>query len=257
MITTKFLGLKLTMVDLQEIVDHVKKETLPKQRSIQLITLNPEMMVETKRSELFKEVVTRSNWVVPDGIGIVLAMRLLSVCKKEAFSKKLIPKRIAGTDLIYELAKNLQTSGKFFLFGGTDGVAKKVSVNLQKLFPHIKIVGTERGYNFTDKHIIDKIKKTKPNIILVALGSPKQELWINENLHRMPSVKLAIGVGGAFDYISGKIKRAPLLIRKIGLEWMWRLLKQPWRIQRVFRATVFFAYIIIKEKYFRPNKAQI
>jgi len=256
--TIKFLGLKLIMVDLQEIIDHVRREeALSMQRSIQLITLNPEMMVEAKRNELFKEVVTRSNWVVPDGVGIVLAMRFLSVCRKEVFSKKLILKRITGTDLIYELAKNLETEGRFFLFGGVDGITNKVSVNLQKLFPHIKIVGIEQGYNFIDEDIVRKIRKTEPNILLVALGSPKQEMWINRNLHRMPSVKLAIGVGGAFDYISGKIKRAPLPIRKIGLEWMWRLLKQPSRIQRIFRATVFFACIILKEKYFRPNKTQI
>jgi N-acetylglucosaminyldiphosphoundecaprenol N-acetyl-beta-D-mannosaminyltransferase len=253
--TIKFLGLKLVMVDLQEIVDCIRKGGLPKRRSVQLITLNPEMIVDAKRNELFKEVVTRSDWMVSDGVGIILAMRFLSI--KGFFSKRSIPKRITGTDLIYGLAKNLEMEGKFFLFGGTDGVAKKASINLKKLFPHIKIVGIERGYNFTDEYIIDKIKKAQPNIILVALGSPKQELWISENLHKMPSVKLAIGVGGAFDYISGKIKRAPLLVREIGLEWMWRLLKQPWRIQRVFRATVFFAYIILKEKYFRSNKAQI
>lgn len=254
---TSFLGLRFIMVDLQEIINNAKKKEFFKQKAVQLVTLNPEMIVEARRNELFKKVLIKSKWIVPDGIGIVLAMRFLSAHKKENFHKHLISKRIAGVDLIYELAKNLQTNGRFFLFGGTNGVAKRVSINLQNFFPHIRITGTEQGYNFKDKDIIDKIIKTKPNILLVALGSPKQELWINENLHKMPSVKLAIGVGGAFDYISGKVKRAPLFIRKIGLEWMWRLLKQPWRIRRVFSATISFTCIILKEKYFNSNKAQI
>lgn len=250
-----FLGLRFIIVDLQEIINQTKEKRLYRQKGIQLITLNPEMVVEAKRNELFKKVLTKSDWMVPDGIGIVLAMRFLSARREGV--KQLVLKRITGVDLIYELVKNLQTSDKFFLFGGANGVAKKVSINLQKLFPCVKIVGIEQGYNFTDEGIIEKIKKTKPNILLVALGSPKQEIWISKNLHRMPSVKLAIGVGGAFDYISGKIKRAPLFVRKIGLEWVWRLLKQPWRIKRVFKATILFMNIVLREKYFRSSKTQI
>jgi N-acetylglucosaminyldiphosphoundecaprenol N-acetyl-beta-D-mannosaminyltransferase len=87
-----------------------------------------------------------------------------------------------------------------------------------------------------------------PDVLFVAFGMGKQEKWINENLRKLPSVKIVMGVGGAFDYISGVISRAPLFLRRIGLEWLYRLARQPSRIKRIFNATVVFAYFLIKNK---------
>ena len=96
-----------------------------------------------------------------------------------------------------------------------------------------KIVGAENGYQDFN-NVIEKINIARPDILLVGLGSPKQEKFIYENLSKMPSVKLAVGVGGAFDFISGRVKRAPKILQKIGMEWLWRLFVQPQRIKRIF-----------------------
>ena len=98
------------------------------------------------------------------------------------------------------------------------------------------------------KKVIKKINKAKPKILLVGLGSPKQEKWIYENLAKIPSVKVAIGVGGAFDFISGRIKRAPEFLQKIGLEWLWRLVLQPWRIKRVSKGVIGLSWLVLKSK---------
>jgi len=106
-------------------------------------------------------------------------------------------------------------------------------------------------YNKLNNELIQSINKAQPDILFVAFGAPKQEKWIYENLKKMPSVKLAMGVGGSFDFISGKVKRAPLIFQKAGLEWFWRLILEPWRFRRIYNATVKFGWLVLKDKYFR------
>ena len=112
------------------------------------------------------------------------------------------------------------------------------------------VVDYEHGYQ-DEKKVVDKINLVKPDILLVGLGSPKQEKFIYENLKKMPSVKLAIGVGGAFDFISGHVKRAPHILQKIGLEWLWRLALEPKRIKRIYNGVFKLGFLVIKEKIFR------
>ena len=132
---------------------------------------------------------------------------------------------------------------------------------MSKKYNYLNIVGAETGIpnskfqipnsnnDKLNEELIQRINKTKPDIIFVAFGSPKQEEWIHESLKRIPSVKLAIGVGGSFDFISGKTKRAPLIFQKLWLEWLWRLILEPRRIGRIYNATVKFSWLIFKRSF--------
>ena len=238
------LGVNVDFLSMAETITKIK-DFLKQDRGQHIITFNPEMAVRAQKDKEFKEIINKAALVLPDGIGLVWAGRL----SKRKNEKKIIKlQRITGVDLVYKMAEVLKEKGRFFLFGSEEEVAHKTGKKLTALYPEIKISGTASGYNYTDKDIIKKINKTKANILFVTLGSPKQEKWIAKNLSEMPFVKIAIGVGGAFDFISNKTKRAPLWVRTYGLEWFWRLLRQPWRLKRIYAAIIIFPYLIIKDK---------
>jgi len=182
-----------------------------------------------------------------DGIGLIHAAKFLG--------KKL--HRITGVDLVGFLAELAeQKKYPIYLLGGAEQTAQKTAVVLKETFPQINIVGAESGglvspdcKTVSDQNIIEKINKAKPKILLVAFGQVKQEKWIFSNLDKLSSVRLAIGVGGTFDYICGNVKRAPLNFRNFGLEWLYRLLTQPKRFARIFKAIVTFSFF----KIFRNN----
>jgi len=165
---------------------------------------------------------------------------------------------ITGTDLVPEICHLLSAipakagiSWKIFLIGGYGNVPKLTAEKLMRNY-HVETrhgASLKINYSaFEENEIIDKINKEKPQILFVALNHPRAQKWIDENLEKMPSVKLAIGVGGAFDYISGKIKRAPRCWRSLGLEWLYRLLRQPKRLKRIFTATVVFPIRVFRSK---------
>ena len=186
-----------------------------------------EFIVRAQKDKEFRNILNSADFCLCESRGLWLAARFL---------KKPIKETIHGVDLIYYLR------GKIFLLGGKEGVAEKVKEKLDA-----KVVGMEHGYQNLEK-VIEKINKAKPDILLVGLGSPKQEKWIYENLAKMPSVKVAIGVGGAFDFISGRVKRAPVFVQKISLEWLWRLALQPWRVKRIYNGVIKFGWLALKEK---------
>jgi len=186
-----------------------------------------EFIVRAQKDEEFRNILNSADFCLCEGKGLWLMARFL---------KKPIKEPISGVDLIHNLR------GRIFLLGGKEGVAKKVKEKL-----NTKVVGTEHGHQDLKK-VIKKINKAKPEILLVGLGSPKQEKWIYENLAKMPSVKMAVGVGGAFDFISGRVKRAPKFLQKIGLEWLWRLILQPWRIKRVFEGVFGLSWLVVRTK---------
>ena len=187
-------------------------------------------------------------------------------------------KRIPGVDFMLDICNLAAEKDKtvYLLGSGSDEVVKKTAENLQTQFPNLKIVGYDKGPELRetchsrksgnpvddclDSHLhgndsedIDKINAAQPDILFVAFGMGKQEKWIYENLSKMPGVKIAMGVGGSFDYISGKIKRAPLFLRRLGLEWMYRLVREPQRFKRIFNATVKFTYLVLKSKFLISN----
>lgn len=130
----------------------------------------------------------------------------------------------------------------FYLLGGTKEVCEKTRENLRKMYPNIKIIGNHDGYldDENEQEVIDEINSLKPNVLFVAMGAPKQEKWIYENRHKL-KVDIATGQGGTFDYEAGRIKRAPVFIQKIGMEWLWRLILEP---KRIIRMSVLPVYVL-------------
>lgn len=209
-----------------------------------IFTPNPEMLVDAQTDTYFQEVLNKGNLNLCDGKGI----QLVATEKIE---------RITGVDFMIDLCGMAQKEGMsvYLLGSGFQDVVEKCKHELQKQFPGLKIVGTHPGlklanlptgqleYNTTQNDdILNDIIFSSPDILFVAFGHGKQEKWMYENLPHLPSVKIAMGVGGAFDYISHKIKRAPQWMRSIGLEWLYRLITQPQRIKRIYKATILFFY---------------
>jgi len=216
------------------------EEFLSDGRQHYIVTPNPEMVVAAEKDKEFLEILNKADLAVPDGFGLILASRYL---------RRPIPERIAGVDLMLDICKIAeQKNYSVFLLGAKEGLAKPEEVvrSLTKKFSRLKISSDILAREEANEKIIQKINLEKPEIIFVALGAGRQEKFIAENLNKILSVKIAMGVGGAFDFIAGKIKRAPKWLRKIGLEWLWRLFMQPWRFKRIFTATIKFSWKIIK-----------
>lgn len=229
-------------------------------------TPNPEFLVEANKNAEFKKVLQSADLSVPDGIGILWAATFLKVKSEKLkvknlwnvvktlswalFSpkriRKVLPERVCGSDLFLDLCREFE--GKIFLLGASEGIAKKTAKILKQRFPQIKIVGTFAGSPKKEEEqmITEKIQHSEAELLFVAYGSPKQELWIKRNLKKMPKVKVAMGIGGSFDFVAGRQKRAPKIMQKLGLEWLWRLIREPKRWKRIWNATVVFIRIIVK-----------
>jgi N-acetylglucosaminyldiphosphoundecaprenol N-acetyl-beta-D-mannosaminyltransferase len=236
-----------------------------------IATPNPEMVLAAQINPEFMRVLNSAYLSIPDGIGILWAATLQEQTRRDtSFSrllkgisslailmfrpkvfKRVFRERVTGVDFMESIcAISRGASATIFLLGAEPGVAEKTKQNLEAKYPGIKITGVLAG-SPSEKHeseIIEKISKAAPQILFVAYGSPAQELWIARNLQKLKSVKIAMGVGGAFDFISGHRRRAPAWMRNIGLEWLYRLIKQPSRIRRIWNATIKFPTKIIKGK---------
>lgn len=190
-----------------------------------VITLNAEIAYTARNDDKLRDVINHADLVTPDGIGIVWAGRKLGHNIKE---------RVTGIDMIYQICQRAEAKRwKLFLLGAAPGVAELAAQELAGLYPGLMIVGTRDGY-FSEQDIpviIREINQAAPQVLLVALGAPKQEFWIN-NYKQILKVPVCVGVGGSFDVLAGNKKRAPKIIIKLNLEWLYRLLAEPSRLKR-------------------------
>ncbi|MCR5833288.1 MAG: WecB/TagA/CpsF family glycosyltransferase [Selenomonadaceae bacterium] len=189
-------------------------------------TANAEMLMMSTHDAELNRILNAARLVVADGAGTVWAARHLG---------KSMPERVAGYDLVQELMKLAPSkSWKFFLFGSSPGIADKAKAKAEKLYPGIKIVGTRNGYFSAadEPEIIAQIKQAEPDILLAALGVPKQEKWLFAHMNEL-QVPVNIGVGGTFDVMAGAVKRAPLWMQRAHLEWLFRAMLQPSRAGRL------------------------
>ena len=171
------------------------------------------------------KILSRSDYNIPDGNGMILASRLLKTPRPEC---------ISGIDLGEALLHYAAEKGfGVFLFGGKEGVAEKAAAGLRSKIPTLKICGTADGYqNIGDTQILlDKINASGASLLYVCLGSPKQEKWIDENARSLPRVLLFMGLGGSLDVWSGNIARAPKALQNHGGEWAWRMIKDPKKLK--------------------------
>lgn len=228
----KIFGVKINNISFDEAVEEIKGYL--KGDSIKTIyTPNPEIVMGAKDDEDLKSLLNKGDMITADGIGLIYASKI---------KKKPLKERVTGYDLSLKLLEiGNDNSYSIYLLGGKEGIAKKAGENIKKDYENINLVGYHNGYfkgshngykNHKDeKHIIDEINLSNPDIIFVGLGFPNQERWINANKDKIKG-KVIIGNGGVMDILSGNIKPAPDIYRKIGLEWLYRLIKEPSRIKR-------------------------
>lgn len=240
----KILNVKIDNIYLAEVIENIELY-LKSDKQHYIVTTNPEFIMTAQKDDEFRKILNNSDMSLSDGMGIKFAA--------PRFGWKL-KQRITGVDLLLEIAKIAARDGKsIYLLGARENIPATTAFRLMEKFPNLKIVGAEKGYRswhrrFKDEKLISMINRRKPDIIFVAFGHGKQEKWIAKNLTNLPSVKIAMGVGGSFDYISGYVERAPSIIRKFGLEWLYRLIKQPWRLPRIVTAVIKFSFAVIKSK---------
>jgi N-acetylglucosaminyldiphosphoundecaprenol N-acetyl-beta-D-mannosaminyltransferase len=208
-----------------------------RERPFLVATPNPEMLLEARKNKAFKDVLLKSDLNIPDGTGIILA---------SGFMKSPLPERVTGTDLMQELCLKAPRKTRIFLLGAAPGVAEKVRKHFESK-SEANVVGTFSGTadEREDKDLQKIINEASPDLLFVAFGAPKQELWLSRNLPHLKTVKVAMGVGGAFDFIAGVRKRAPGWLRKAGLEWLFRLFQQPKRINRIINAAIVFPLVFL------------
>lgn len=249
--STFLLGVRLDSLSEKETIWQCQNFLESSGTQGQLIaTVNSEFMVTAQTDNRFKTILNSAALCLVDTMGVVLMAKL--------FLKKTLT-RLPGADFFWPLLAlaNQQQSRVYFLGGRSSSAAKTTQAVKQK-YPNLIIVGFNEGPRFKiansqlifepgqdqiNAQVLQEINQLKPTIIFTAFGAPKQEYWLNEFLSQCPSIKIGIGVGGTFDFVSGLAIRAPLLFRRFGLEWLWRLAIEPWRYKRIFNALIKFPFL--------------
>lgn len=235
----QILGVAFDRLTLATAVERIEELVVcDRQAPALVITANPEMVMLARRDEEMARILVAGDLVTADGIGIVLAAKILG-CP--------LPQRVTGIDL----AQSLFDLGKysFFFLGARPGVAEEAAARLKSIYPGLKIAGWHDGYFQDDEGVIAAINRVRPDILLIAMGMGRQEKWFWKNRHRL-QVKVGIGVGGCFDVWAGRVRRAPIWLQKLGLEWFYRLLKEPWRYKRMLVLPEFLL-LALKERLVR------
>lgn len=234
------LGCYIDMLDKKEAIDKVS-EFIEKGKPSQIITLNAEIVYAAQENQALKDIINEADLVTPDGIGIVWAGRRLGWPIKE---------RVTGIDMVYQICNEAQIHGwKLFLLGAGPQIAEQAAQELLAIYPDLQIVGIRDGY-FKDSEIeslCSQIREAKPHILFVALGAPKQEFFIKQYKDKL-QVPVSIGIGGSLDVISGVKKRAPDIMIKLNLEWLYRLISEPSRIKRQIVLPKFVYTVLTKGK---------
>ena len=216
------LGVPIDPVGMAQSVDKVRQFLDTSQFHL-VVTLGTEMIMRAQHDGDFRGVVEQASLIVPDGIGPVYAARLHGFPMRE---------RVAGVELIQVLVQQLGPKLRLFLLGGGPGIAEEAASTLSRIGPGIQIAGCRDGFFESDQEIVEQIAASGANVVLVGMGFPRQESWL---LKHGPATgaQVGIGVGGSFDVLSGRVKRAPVWMQRCGLEWLHRFVLQPSRWRRM------------------------
>lgn len=212
-------------------------QIIEQRRGGYMVTPNPEIVMESWKTPELKSAVTDADLVIPDGIGIIHAANILKTPLKE---------RLPGIDVTTSILECMAREGKsVFLLGAKPGVAEKAAEAMKAQFPGLVICGTQDGYFKDDAPVIEMINKAMPDFLLVCLGAPKQEIWMARNAGKL-NVGFMGGLGGTLDVFAGVTKRAPKIWQDLGLEWLYRCVKEPWRFKRAAKLPKFLLTAIGK-----------
>jgi len=205
----------------------------------QIATVNPEFVMAAQSDAEFRRVLLAADLCLPDGVGLLYAARRTG---------RRLPERVPGSELVYRLAERAAANGwPLFLLGAAPGVAAEAAGVLSDLYPGLRVAGTYAGSPdpAENEAIIRRVNDSGAALLFVAYGAPKQDKWIARNRDALPAVRLAIGVGGSLDFITGRAVRAPRWMQRLGLEWLHRLIREPWRWRRMM-ALPRFAWRVVR-----------
>lgn len=201
-----------------------------------IVTPNPEIVWMARRDPALRKAINEAALVLPDGVGIVIGARILGTPLRSG--------RVPGIDFAAKLINRLAESGcSVFLLGAGPGVAEEAGRRLAEHNPGLSIAGAADGYFEDDGPVIERINAAKPDLLMVCMGAPKQEHWMAGSIVRLET-GLCAGLGGALDVFAGKVRRAPVFFRKLGLEWLYRIVREPRRIKRSLKLPLFVAAVI-------------
>lgn len=264
------LGVKVDKVNFLEAVKRVVG-MVEKSGKHYVVTPNPEFVVLAQKDKQFREILNRADLAVADGVGLLAAAKFLEKdCQFKnriaragylfffglkvgwwvlADKKKLnvLSERISGIDLVWRIAELCSQRGlSIALLGGREGVAVRADECLRRKYPNLLVVASWDGAR-ADRILAGYLPKIFSDFLFVAFGHPRQEKWIAKNLKKL-DVKVVIGVGGTFDFLTGKPKRCPLIFQKVGIEWLWRLVQEPKRWRRILTAFPYFPLLVLWRK---------
>jgi N-acetylglucosaminyldiphosphoundecaprenol N-acetyl-beta-D-mannosaminyltransferase len=235
----EILGVRVDGMTQEELLSEVDRFVASRQPH-QIVTLNPEMLVAAHADPAFRALLNSADLKVADGVGLVLAARLLG---------HRLPERITGSDGVLRLAAHCADKGyRPYFLGAAPGVAETVAERLAALHPSLLVAGTFAGspHAVEEASILERVRAAGPDLLFVAYGVPAEEMWIARNRERL-GAPVMIGVGGAFDFVAGVTRRAPVWMRRAGLEWLYRLTREPWRWRRQL-ALPRFVFLVLRQK---------
>ncbi len=234
---TDILGVGFDNVDMAEAVSAAEK--MLEGGCHYIVTPNSEIVYDCLENPELRSIINKADLVIPDGAGVVKASHILETPLKE---------KVAGVELAEKLLAVMARRGaSLYLLGAKPGVAERAAAKMKQLAPGLVIAGTRDGYFKEDSDAVEAVRQAAPDVVYVCLGSPRQEQFIAKHLEEM-DCRIAIGLGGSLDIFAGEAKRAPKIFIKLGLEWFYRLLKQPSRLGRMMRLPKFLREVKKEKK---------
>ena len=237
----KILNVWVDPVDMNGAVERVERFVEEGDRPHSVFAVNPEKNFTVPRDPQLHKVFSEADLLIPDGIGVVMAARIL-------YRVRLA--RVPGVEMMEEICRlSARKKYKVFMYGAKEEVSAKAAAELQKRYPDLEIVGRANGYVSPEEMptLIEQINASGAQVLFLALGSPRQENWFAQHAGQLHTVRVCQGIGGTLDTIAGTVKRAPQFWCRLNLEWLYRLLAEPKRIARQ-RVLPIFAYLVLRKK---------
>lgn len=243
----KFFGVDLDLITMEETLGEIS-EFIEKRQNVQHVVVNVAKLVYAQKDENLREIINSCPLINVDGGGILLGAKILGIN---------IPERVAGIDLMEKLIEySAQKGYKPYFFGAEEEVVSKVVGIYKEKYPELNIAGYRNGYytEAEEESIVEAIRDSKADILFVAMGSPKKEIFLSKYNSKL-EVPFTMGVGGSFDVVAGKVNRAPIWMQRTHLEWLYRIIQEPKRMWKRYLVTnSIFLAMIIKELFLKPFK---